>query len=471
MSNETSVWIHSFSCDIQSVEVELAATMGQHQLQLRRLAIDKCKGPGLLFFDKFSPELYLFLERVSGNGQEPVLAIGLVDQSISDEQYWHLLKSGAADVFCWDKSSSRLTVRIVALLTRWIMVEHLLNSPLVQKNLIGESLVWRNFLKCIVEVTYFTDASVLIMGETGTGKELVARLIHSLDPRAKDQEELVILDCSTIVPELAGSEFFGHERGAFTGALMTREGAFALANGGTLFLDEIGELPLPLQVQLLRVIQEGTYKKIGSNTWKTTHFRLVCATNRDLSEEVAKGRFRADLFYRIATWSFRLPPLRERKEDVLPLALHFLEDYCPKEYPPLDIDEPLRHYLLHRDYPGNVRELMQLMHRLGSRHVGPGPITLGDIPENERRVSMIFPNEWHDARFEQCIRDALMLGYGIKEIGRITSDTVIRIVLREEDGNLQRAAKRLGITDRALQLRQASQRSNLNNDKVKAPAY
>jgi transcriptional regulator with GAF, ATPase, and Fis domain len=320
-------------------------------------------------------------------------------------------------------------------------------------------------------VTYFTDASVLIMGETGTGKELVARLIHSLDPRAKDQEELVILDCSTIVPELAGSEFFGHERGAFTGALMAREGAFALANGGTLFLDEVGELPLPLQVQLLRVIQEGTYKKIGSNTWKTTHFRLVCATNRDLSEEVAKGRFRADLFYRIATWSFRLPPLRERKEDVLPLALHFLESYCPQENPPLDIDEPLRHYLLQRDYPGNIRELMQLMHRLGSRHVGPGPITLGDIPENERRGNMVFPNEWHDARFEQSIRDALMLGYGIKEIGRITSDTVIRIVLREEDGNLQRAAKRLGITDRALQLRQASQRSNLNNDKVKASAY
>src|SRR5690606_31880967 len=136
---------------------------------------------------------------------------------------------------------------------------------------------------------------------------------------------LVILDCSTIVPELAGSEFFGHERGAFTGALITREGAFALADGGTLFLDEIGELPLHLQVQLLRVIQEGTYKKVGSNTWKSTRFRLICATNRDLSEEVKKGRFRADLFYRIASWTFHLPPLRERKEDILPLALHFLK--------------------------------------------------------------------------------------------------------------------------------------------------
>lgn len=303
---------------------------------------------------------------------------------------------------------------------------------------------------------------MLITGETGTGKELVARLIHSLDPHVKDQE-LVILDCSTIVPELAGSEFFGHERGAFTGALITREGAFALADGGTLFLDEIGELPLHLQVQLLRVIQEGTYKKVGSNTWKSTRFRLICATNRDLSEEVKKGRFRADLFYRIASWTFHLPPLRERKEDILPLALHFLKTKHFNGEIPSDIDEPVRHYLMQRDYPGNIRELMQLIIRLGSRHVGPGPVTLGDIPTDERFINNEISGEWRDPRFEQSIRDALMLGFGIKEISRATSETAIRIALREEGGNLQRAAKRLGITDRALQLRQASQRSNLAN--------
>lgn len=467
MSSETAVWIHSFSCDIQSVEAELAPFMSQHHLQIQHLASDQPRGPGLLCFTALTPELHGCLERVSCNGQEPVLAIALLGQSINDEQYWHLLKSGAADVLCWQGDVSGLMGRVVALLSRWITVDRLLNSPLVQHNLIGKSLVWRNFLRNLVEVAYFTDASVLIMGETGTGKELVARLMHSLDPCAKDQE-LVILDCSTIVPELAGSEFFGHDRGAFTGALMAREGAFALANGGTLFLDEIGELPLHLQVQLLRVIQEGTYKRVGSNTWKSTRFRLVCATNRDLSEEVAKGRFRADLFYRIATWSFRLPPLRERKEDILPLALHFLKSHRPEGAPPLDIDEPLGHYLMQRDYPGNIRELMQLMHRLGARHVGPGPVTLGDIPEDERRGSWIPPDAWQDIRFEQCIRDALMLGCGVKEISRITSETAIRIALREADGNLQRAAKRLGITDRALQLRQASQRSNLHAVKTKA---
>ncbi len=462
MNNETSVWIHAFSCDMRSVQEQLASSLAQHQLQLRHLVVEKPKGPGLLFFEELTSELYRFIEQVSCRGQEQILVIALTSQPISDEQYWYLLKSGAADVFRWNDDSSDIVERIVARLLRWIKVERLLNSPLVQKNLIGQSLVWRNLLKGIVEVACFTDASVLIMGETGTGKELVARLIHSLDPRVKDQE-LVILDCSTIVPELAGSEFFGHERGAFTGALMAREGAFALANGGTLFLDEIGELPLHLQVQLLRVIQEGTYKKVGSNTWKSTRFRLICATNRDLFEEVGKGRFRADLFYRIASWTFHLPPLRERKEDILPLALHFLKTNRFNEGVPSDIDEPVRHYLLQRNYPGNIRELMQLMTRLGSRHVGPGPVTLGDIPIDERLTNSETLSEWRDPRFEQSIRDALMLGLGIKEIGRATSETAIRIVLKEEDGNLQRAAKRLGITDRALQLRQASQRSSLAN--------
>src|SRR6185295_226461 len=150
------------------------------------------------------------------------------------------------------------------------------------------------------------------------GKELLARVIHALDPRP-DKGELVVLDCTTIVPELSGSEFFGHERGAYTGAVGPRDGAFALAHGGTLFLDEIGELPLALQAQLLRVVQEGTYKRVGGNAWHKASFRLVCATNRDLKEEVARGRFRGDLYHRLATNASRLPPLRDRVEDILVL--------------------------------------------------------------------------------------------------------------------------------------------------------
>src|SRR5262249_683962 len=150
------------------------------------------------------------------------------------------------------------------------------------------------------------------IGESGTGKELIARLIHDLDSRP-GKPPLVVVDCTTIVPGLSGSEFFGHERGAFTGAINTRDGAFALANGGTLFLDEIGELPQPMQAELLRVIQERKYKRVGSNAWQHTDFRLVSATNMDLESGVAKGAFRGDLYYRIAGWVCRTPPLRERK--------------------------------------------------------------------------------------------------------------------------------------------------------------
>src|SRR5262249_51814424 len=152
--------------------------------------------------------------------------------------------------------------------------------------LIGDSPAWRRLVRRIVEVARFTDAAVLITGETGTGKELVARLVHALDPRTT-KRKLVLLDCTTIVPPLSGGAFFGHERGASTGATPTRDGAFALADGGTLFLDEVGELPLALQAELLRVVQEGTYKRVGSNEWRETQFRLVCATNRELLEHAA----------------------------------------------------------------------------------------------------------------------------------------------------------------------------------------
>src|SRR6516162_7426096 len=171
------------------------------------------------------------------------------------------------------------------------------------------------------------------MGESGTGKEMLAQLIKELDFTARTAN-LTVVDCTTIVPELSGSEFFGHERGAFTGAINARDGAFALANGGILFLDEIGELPLPLQAQLLRVIQERSYKRVGGSTWHRTEFRLVCATNRNLLEMVTRGEFRADLFHRIASFICKLPPLRERIEDIIPLAEHFFRQVDPNHKVP-----------------------------------------------------------------------------------------------------------------------------------------
>jgi transcriptional regulator with GAF, ATPase, and Fis domain len=311
-------------------------------------------------------------------------------------------------------------------------------------------------LREVVEVARFTSASVLITGETGTGKELVARLIHALDPRP-EKRSFCVLDCATIVPELSGSEFFGHEKGAFTGAVAARNGAFALADDGTLFLDEVGELPLSLQSELLRVVQEQTYKRVGGSTWQRARFRLVCATNRDLVVERQEGRFRSDLFYRISGWTFHLPPLRERHDDVLPLVEHFLHEHLGRRP---KLDDAVRDYFSRRHFAGNVRELRQLVTRMAHRYAGTGRITVGDLgTDAESYFTVSEPEEWCGDAFQRSIERALLQGVGLREIRRITEDTAVEAALRGEKGNLQNAARRLGVTDRALQLRRASQRA------------
>ncbi|WP_338846760.1 sigma 54-interacting transcriptional regulator [Massilia sp. W12] len=387
--------------------------------------------------------------------QASVLALCLQQDSLSPAQMWTVLQTGAADVWCWS-GMPRDAAPIRARMQRWCAVQQLAESDTVQSQLVGQSCAWRQLLHSLVEVAAFTQAPVLVTGETGTGKELVARLIHQLDPRP-DKGELVILDCSTISRELSGSEFFGHERGAYTGAQGARDGAFALADGGVLFLDEIGELPLPLQAQLLRVIQEHKYKRLGSNHWQHTEFRLVCATNRDLEAEVAKGNFRADLFYRIAAWRCRTPSLRERKEDILPLAHHFLSQ-LDRRASNFEFDPAVRQFLQSRDYPGNVRELRQLVSRIWYRHTGGSPITIGDVPIEERAQYQAPDNMWPHAGFMQAVRQAVDMGIGLKEISQAAADVAMQVGLEQEGGNLQRAAKRLGVTDRALQMRKANRR-------------
>jgi transcriptional regulator with GAF, ATPase, and Fis domain len=341
-------------------------------------------------------------------------------------------------------------------LARWDVVDGIVRSALVRENLVGASQAWTLAVRRVVELAAFTDANVLLTGESGTGKELIARLLHTLD-RREDKKDLVVLDCTTVVPELAGSEFFGHERGAFTGAVSARDGAFALADQGTLFLDEVGELPRELQPQLLRVIQEGTYKRVGGNSWHKTRFRLVSATNRDLPQGVARGEFRSDLYYRVATCTVALPPLKDRVEDILPLARHFMKQAVPEGDVP-DLDPAVRDFLMSRDYPGNVRDLRQLVTRIMHRHVPPGPVTVGDIPEEDRPRGAGVPRAWCDGPFEQAIRKAVAADVGLKEIGRIAQDTAVRIAVAGEEGNLQRAAEKLKVTDRALQMRQQNGR-------------
>ena len=207
-----------------------------------------------------------------------------------------------------------------------------------------------------------TEASVLICGESGTGKELVARAIHELS--ARRGTPMVRVNCAAIPKELFESEFFGHARGSFTGAIKDRVGRFELANGGTLFLDEVGEIPIELQGKLLRVIQEGQFERVGEDRTRSVNVRLISATNRDLARESSDGRFRLDLYYRLSVFPIEIPPLRERREDIAPLADKFLRTAARK----LMIKVPVLtraqlKELEHYDWPGNVRELQNVIER------------------------------------------------------------------------------------------------------------
>ena len=218
-----------------------------------------------------------------------------------------------------------------------------------------------------------TDATVLLTGETGTGKEVFARFIHSGSPRSV--RPFVPVNCGAIPETLLESELFGYVRGAFTGAVASRRGRVALADGGTLFLDEIGELPLSLQVKLLRLLQERTYEPVGSSESLPANFRLVAATNRDLAEEVRAGRFRSDLYYRLHVCPVRLPSLRERRGDISVLFRYFWE----RRGEARPVEQAVMQCLTSYDWPGNVRELENLVERVSVCAEGE-VIRLADLP-------------------------------------------------------------------------------------------
>ena len=206
-----------------------------------------------------------------------------------------------------------------------------------------------------------TDATVLVLGESGTGKELVAREIHRCSERAA--HPMIRVNCASVPKDLFESEFFGHVKGAFTGAIRDRVGRFAAADGGTLFLDEVGEIPLDLQSKLLRVLQEGQYERVGDERTKTADVRIVAATNRDLAEEVKEGRFREDLFYRLNVFPIQVPPLRQRSADIPLLADHFLAKLTSKHRRPVVLSEADYGRLERYAWPGNIRELQNAIER------------------------------------------------------------------------------------------------------------
>lgn len=247
-----------------------------------------------------------------------------------------------------------------------------------RSGIIGESSTLAEVFRVLAKVAP-TDSTVLVTGESGTGKELLVRALHSQSQRS--QKPFVPINCGAIPHELLESELFGHEKGAFTHAIRSKPGRFELADGGTIFLDEIGEMDVSLQVKILRVLQKKEIERVGGSGPKKVDVRVIAATNRDLEKEVAGGRFREDLYYRLNVIPLHLPPLRERGCDILLLADHFLRRFCERRGRPLlALSDDAARVLLAYGWPGNVRELENFMERL-SILVDDSVIAVADLPQ------------------------------------------------------------------------------------------
>lgn len=325
-----------------------------------------------------------------------------------------------------------------------------LESPL--KAFIGASITMQDVFKTIGRVSA-SDASVLIQGESGTGKELVARTIHEYSHR-KDKP-FVTINCGAVPEGILESEFFGHEKGAFTGALQRKLGKFEHADKGTIFLDEIGEMSPTLQVKLLRVLQEREFERVGGNERITVDVRVVAATNKNLKQSIAEKTFRSDLFYRLNVVSIHIPPLRERKDDIPLLAAYFRDKYYvklgkkPKMIPESTIDA-----LLQYDWPGNVRELENAIEH--AVVMGAGPVLLlDDFPEEIRAALNPIQTPTPMAGWMKPSQDPLLKPYVLPEnlrdaVKAVERETIAR-ALQKTKGNKVQAAKTLEISRRALQ--------------------
>lgn len=260
-----------------------------------------------------------------------------------------------------------------------ILLKHKLKNEAIFPKIIGRSQAMQRVLELIKKASE-VDSNVLIEGESGTGKELTARAIHMNSSRRKNN--FLAVDCASLPENLLETTLFGYEKGAFTGAVKTTRGYFEEADGGTLFLDEIGEASPSLQVRLLRSLQEKEVIRVGGTKTYTVNVRVIVATNKDLEEEVASGKFRKDLFFRINVIKINLPPLRERIEDIPLLANYFIEKYCSSMNKKKKFFQPKAlHALMNHNWPGNVRELQNLIERIAALHVGD-TITENDIFEH-----------------------------------------------------------------------------------------
>jgi transcriptional regulator with PAS, ATPase and Fis domain len=293
-----------------------------------------------------------------------------------------------------------------------------------------------------------SDSTILVTGESGTGKELLVRALHRNSRRS--DKPFVPINCGAIPRELLESELFGHEKGAFTHAIRTKVGRFEMAQGGTVFLDEIGEMDLSLQVKILRVLQEREFERVGGGKTIKADVRVVAATNRDLEEEVRKGTFREDLFYRLNVIPITLPPLRERGDDVLVLARHFLRNFCASHREAtLGMADEVACILARYSWPGNVRELENFMERVSILCDGEC-IGLVDLPDKILRETGVDvprrPPAPVDASFRWPeLKDLREQSMGLKEFLDHVEERLLTEALGEVDGVKNKAAEVLGI--------------------------
>ena len=346
------------------------------------------------------------------------------------------LKQGAIDYLTKPLSLEELLHRVLKVRDRARILNenHELREALRERHriegIIGESGQMLEVLSMVRRVAP-TEATVLIRGESGTGKELIAKAIHFASPRSRGP--LVKVNCAALPEALLESELFGHEKGAFTGAIVSRQGRFELANGGTIFLDEIGDLPLHLQAKLLRVLQEREYERVGSSRSVKVNVRILTASHRPLEALIKAGQLREDLYYRLNVVTIIIPPLRERRADITFLIDHFLRRFAEKNHKSIQgLTREARDILLRYDYPGNVRELENIIERavvlIRDDVIGSGdlPLTVQELDvEDDRETSLTVAVERLERR-------------------------MIREALARSDGVQTRAAAFLGMSERAL---------------------
>jgi len=367
------------------------------------------------------------------------------------------MKAGAEDYLPkpFDNDELRLKVRKV-METQLLKRAHnqLLDQVRLEtgvfENMIGRSRAMMRVFETIEKVAP-TDVTVLVRGESGTGKELVARAIHFRSPRAR--KPFIAVNCAAFSRELVESELFGHEKGAFTGAVQRREGKFEAADGGTLFLDEIGDMALETQAKLLRVLQEKQFERIGGNQPLSIDVRIIAATNQDLETMVSQGRFREDLYYRIKVVEIRIPPVRERRDDIPLMVRHFIDDACQRfGKPAMRLSPEAMRACLDRPWKGNARSLKAAIEQAvilaGGDEISPEDLFSGSDPEGDHAPAPMtnhVPVGSDDGDETLTFREAKD-----KFVGDWEREFFIR-ALRATGGNISRAAERIGMYRQSFQ--------------------